>query len=98
MGIKSGRKPVQKKRASRGLDYLVFSGAVALGMACAPLLGEAESAKDDPCMARITVLEGKRNLEIVGACHDVAFAECPAVDTINAKYAPLIAEQVECRQ
>jgi hypothetical protein len=71
-----------------------FAGAVALGMACAPLL---DAHRADPCMAQITVLEGKRNAEIVAACHGVPFDECPDVDAIDQKYAPLIEEQVECR-
>jgi hypothetical protein len=80
----------------RGLGYLAFAGAVALGMACAPLLGEAEATKDDPCAVEIVKLEGQRNLEILKACQGYTLDACPDVERINAHFDPLIQAQVRC--
>jgi hypothetical protein len=56
----------------------------------------SETPEVDPCAVEITRLEGLRNIEIAAECAGKAFDECPAVTGINAKYDPLIQEQVRC--
>lgn len=79
---------------SKRAAYAVGLAAFLLGTACGLLPAEAPDV--DPCAAEIVRLEGLRTVEIAAACAGKAFDDCPAVTGINAKYDPLIQEQVRC--
>ncbi len=81
----------------------IKAGAPAAGLAALLCLAScgllpAEAPAVDPCLVEITKLEGKRTAEIAAACQGYTFDTCPAVEAIDEAYAPLIAEQVECKR
>lgn len=72
-----------------------------LAAACLLLTGcgllPAEAPEVDPCAAEIVKLEGLRTAEIVAKCQGQSFDNClPTIDSLNAKYDPLIAEAIRC--
>lgn len=75
-----------------GFAAFVLGSAISLGCDLLP----AEAPDIDPCATEITRLEGLRAAEIAAACIGYTFDECPAVEGIDGKYDPLIAEQVRC--